>query len=160
MQKEIQDPSNKFPMRPTDDFFAWNMEKTEIFIVRIAYNLALKLRKFQNCQASSSAPDGESCGVIYGVEMCLQMIMFCLEASKECTPYKPMQIHKTHCFGCRLPHLQSRGGIELPYHAIVACPHHMQWVMAWLWGSTGICLTKNNLGTLDQTCFSLCSTMF
>lgn len=50
----------KLPQRPSsDDFLAWQMEKSGVFSVRSAYNLALKLANVENNQATSSMPDGE-----------------------------------------------------------------------------------------------------
>ena len=34
----------KLPLRPLEDFLAWHMEKTRVFTVRSAYNMALKLK--------------------------------------------------------------------------------------------------------------------
>jgi hypothetical protein len=49
----------KLLARPSDDFIAWSLEKTGLFSVRSAYNLALKLKTHQSSQSSSSAPDGD-----------------------------------------------------------------------------------------------------
>lgn len=49
----------KLPSRPFDDFLAWSGEKSGLFTVRSAYNLALKLKNLQNLQSSSSALNGE-----------------------------------------------------------------------------------------------------
>lgn len=49
----------KLPHRPSEDFLAWHMEKTGLFTVRSAYNLALKLANLERSQTSSLAPDDE-----------------------------------------------------------------------------------------------------
>jgi hypothetical protein len=49
----------KIPARWSEDFIAWHMEKTGIFTVRSAYNLALRIKRGQDVQSSSSAPHGE-----------------------------------------------------------------------------------------------------
>jgi hypothetical protein len=47
----------KIPTRLSEDFIAWHREKSGVFSVRSAYNLALKLKLGRGVQASSSAPD-------------------------------------------------------------------------------------------------------
>jgi len=49
----------KIPARASEDFIAWHMEKTGIFTVRSAYNLALNIKRGQGVQSTSSAPNGE-----------------------------------------------------------------------------------------------------
>ena len=41
-----------------EDFIAWHMEKSGLFSVRSAYNLALRIKRGQGTSSSSSAPDG------------------------------------------------------------------------------------------------------
>lgn len=47
----------KLPARPVEDFLAWSKEKTGLFTVRSAYNLALTLKNLGTRQSSSAAPD-------------------------------------------------------------------------------------------------------
>jgi hypothetical protein len=47
------------PVRPSEDFLAWAMEKSGLFSVRSAYNLALNLENLEKSWASSRAPNGE-----------------------------------------------------------------------------------------------------
>ena len=49
----------KIPGRAVEDLIAWHPEKTGLFTVRSAYNLALKLKLGESTQSSSSAPDGQ-----------------------------------------------------------------------------------------------------
>lgn len=49
----------KLPSRHAEDFLAWHMEKTGLFTVISAYNLAMRLATLEHSEASSSAPDGE-----------------------------------------------------------------------------------------------------
>ena len=48
----------KIPARRMEDFIAWHMEKTGLFSVRSAYNLAFRIKLGQGTASSSSAPDG------------------------------------------------------------------------------------------------------
>ena len=48
----------KIPARRMEDFIAWHMEKSGLFSVRSAYNLALRIKRGQGTSSSSSAPDG------------------------------------------------------------------------------------------------------
>jgi len=48
----------KIPARRMEDFIAWHWEKTGLFTVSCAYNLALKIKQGQSATSSSSAPDG------------------------------------------------------------------------------------------------------
>ena len=48
----------KIPARRMEDFIAWHWEKTGLFTVRSAYNLALRIKQGQFATSSSSAPDG------------------------------------------------------------------------------------------------------
>lgn len=49
----------KLPQRPSEDVLAWHMEKSGLFTVRSAYNLALKLEHLESRQASPAAPEGD-----------------------------------------------------------------------------------------------------
>lgn len=49
----------KLPQRHSEDFLAWHFEKSGLFTVRSAYNLALRMTNFGACQASSMEPEGE-----------------------------------------------------------------------------------------------------
>lgn len=49
----------KLPQRHSEDFLAWHFERSGMFSVRSAYNLALKLANMDTQQASSGEPDGE-----------------------------------------------------------------------------------------------------
>lgn len=49
----------KLPQRPNEDFIACQMDKSGVFSVRSAYNLALKLTNLEHNHASSSALEGD-----------------------------------------------------------------------------------------------------
>ncbi|WVZ77211.1 hypothetical protein U9M48_025103, partial [Paspalum notatum var. saurae] len=57
--------SIRIPSRQSEDFLAWHREKTGIFTVRSAYNLAMCSRSAQDVASSSSAPGGKMLMVQY-----------------------------------------------------------------------------------------------
>lgn len=48
----------KLAQRHSEDFIVWQMEKSRLFTVKSAYDLAIRLANRENSRASSSMPDG------------------------------------------------------------------------------------------------------
>lgn len=112
----------KIPTRHAEDFLAWPMEKSGLFTVRSAYNLALAQQNLLSCNAMSSAPDGER-KLWYHVwkgKVPPKVNVFIWKLCRDALPtqrrkfVQHMEIDDT----CRLCGMASETG----HHATVVCP--------------------------------------
>ncbi|RLN15823.1 hypothetical protein C2845_PM02G17800 [Panicum miliaceum] len=112
----------KIPAPSSEAFIAQHMEKTGIFTVRSAYNLALRIKRGQDLQSSSSAPDGERrlwSGVWSG-QVPPKVNVFIWKLARDSLPTRRAKfiLRLEHSDICPLCDREP----ETSYHATVTCP--------------------------------------
>jgi len=111
----------KLPSRSTEDVLAWHAEKTGLFTVRSAYNLALKLKHGETMQSSSSSPEGERklWSNIWGVDIPPKVKIFAWKLSKNILPTKHNKLKRKQ----EVEDIYDICGMEQEtcFHAVVSC---------------------------------------
>lgn len=112
----------KLPARQTEDFLAWPLEKSGLFKVRSAYNLALKLQNMQISTTSSSSPSGERSlwNNVWKGRVPPKVNVFAWKLARNVLPtrhskYTRRMEREAVCNLCGL-------ASETSYHATVKCP--------------------------------------
>lgn len=112
----------KLPERLTEDFLAWPVEKTGIFTVRSAYNLALKLQNLNASTTSSVDPSGEKklWKHIWSGDVPPKVNVFTWKLCRDALPTKRQKfVKKIEMEGtCCLCGLKAETG----FHATIECP--------------------------------------
>lgn len=112
----------KIPSRLADDFLAWQLEKSGIFSVRSAYNLAFRLTHMQDTPTSSSNPGGERklWAHVWGGRVPPKVNVFTWKLAKDMLPTRRAKFVRHLEVGDRC--LLCDRDTENSYHAVVACP--------------------------------------
>jgi hypothetical protein len=112
----------KLLARPSDDFIAWSLEKTGLFSVRSAYNLALKLKTHQSSQSSSSAPDGDRklWSHIWAGGVPPKVNIFVWKLSRDALPTRRNKFARSMETSAICPLCDREN--ETDHHATVVCP--------------------------------------
>lgn len=125
----------KLPQRQNDDFIAWKMEKSGMFTVRSAYNLALRHANLDRARASSVAPDGDRklwsriwCGAVPP-----KVNIFAWKLARDALPTRRAKFRRNLEVGERCALCDREA--ESSHHAVVVCPqaHGLRMAMRKHW---------------------------